>query len=316
MIVKRNFNPLRVWSYIRVPAMFSVVWAVLAWAAFAFGGPQWQVPFTPVGVLGSALAIFIAFRNNTAYSRWWEARTLWAQITTAARVFARLVITFADSHAHAPGYDAQRSKAFQREVIYLTLAWVHALRLQLRGQTDAAVLEPLVPQRWHQALHQAPNKPLQLQFWIGQRIYEAMATGVLAGFDSFQLEGQLLALAGYQSGCERIKETPLLRQYDYFTRLFIWGFVLLLPFGMLGLFAAPEARTAAWMAIPLTTVVAWVFIIMERTGAANEDPFENKPTDVPLTTLCQALEANLCQLLGDEPPHHPPTTHPEPGILM
>ncbi|MET7438563.1 bestrophin family ion channel, partial [Streptomyces sp. NPDC005568] len=31
--------------------------------------------------LGAALAILLAFRANTAYQRWWEASTIWAQIT-------------------------------------------------------------------------------------------------------------------------------------------------------------------------------------------------------------------------------------------
>jgi len=87
MIVKRNFNPLRVWGYIRLPVTVLAVWATGVWAAYHY--LEWRFlaqSLAPVTLLGSALAIFLAFRNNTAYARWWEARTAWAGIQTACRV--------------------------------------------------------------------------------------------------------------------------------------------------------------------------------------------------------------------------------------
>ena len=78
--------------------------------------------FTPIGILGSALAIFVAFRNNSAYGRWWEARTLWGGIVNSSRVFARLVITFTDSHAHQDNYEESRRTAFKTALIYKQIA--------------------------------------------------------------------------------------------------------------------------------------------------------------------------------------------------
>lgn len=301
MILKRNFSPARVWAYIRRPMRFVILWSLTVWAVFAFTKwPFLAINFTPVGVLGSALAIFVAFRNNSAYGRWWEARTLWGGIVNSSRVMARLVITFADSHSRQPAYDAARSEAFKQRMVYACIAWVHALRLHLRRQTDWHELEPLLHPDDYAQLVQTHNKPNFLQLLIGRQIYEAMGNGTLGGFDSFQMEGQLLALANYQGGCERIKNTPLPRQYDYFTRLFVVLFAVLLPPGLLGFFQAPELIRFSWLIVPLSIIIAGVFVIMERTGAANEDPFENQVTDVPLSALCNTIERDLREMLGEQ----------------
>lgn len=65
---------------------------------------------------------------------------------------------------------------------------------------------------------------------MSKQFCEAMANGTLGGFDRFQIEGQLLSLTNYQGGAERIKNTPLPRQYDFSTRVFVILFALLLPF--------------------------------------------------------------------------------------
>ncbi|MCG8310785.1 MAG: hypothetical protein MI975_25580 [Cytophagales bacterium] len=48
----------------------------------------------------------------------------------------------------------------------------------------------------------------------------------------------------------------------------------------------------------MTTIIAGVFVIMERTGAANENPFENQVTDTPMTALCNTIERDLKEMLG------------------
>ena len=318
MIVKHNFAPLKVWGYIRKPLLFAWSWSIVVWLLSLKMAPQFlALNFAPVGVLGSALAIFVAFRNNSAYGRWWEARQLWGGIVNASRVLARLVITFSDSHAHQPQFDRQRSEQFKREMVLAAIAWVHALRFQLRGQLQEpeakSLLKRYVSAEDRELLERFDNLPHGLHWIMGRKIYAAMANGTLGGFDSFQMEGQLLALANLQGSCERIKNTPLPRQYDFFTRLFIGLFSVLLPFGLLGFFGAPEAEAQRWLIIPLTTLLAAVFIIMEKTGAANEDPFENRSTDVPLTALCNTIERDLLQLLGE--PEQPAKLQPVDGYL-
>lgn len=312
MIVKRNFSPIKVWSYIKGPMTFVILWSVLVWGLYKhFQLSTVAINFTPIGILGSALAIFVAFRNNSSYGRWWEARTIWGGIVNSSRVLARLVITFSDSHSHQAQYDPDRSSRFKREMTYLMIAWAHALRIHLRGQDDWSDLEAFLSNADFEHLSHAHNKPNFLQLIMGRRIYQAMADGTLGGFDSFQLEGQLLALANYQGGCERIKHTPLPRQYDFFTRVFVLVFSFLLPFGLLGLFA--NTPGIDWLVVPMSVIVSGVFVVLERTGAANEDPFDNLITDVPMSALCNTIERDLKEMLGEK--QLPPLLIAENGYL-
>jgi putative membrane protein len=296
MIIKRNFNPLRVIDYVRYELAASIGVSTVVFILHQQQLTRISLPFSVAAILGSALAIFIAFRNNSAYSRWWEARTLWGGIVNSSRVMARLIITFTDSHAHQPQYDLKRAEQFKKEVIYQLIAWVNALRIQLRKSDSWEELRPFLSEADFNALAKAHNKPNFLQLLSGRRIYAAMADGTLGGFDSFQLEGQLLALANYQGGCERIKNTPLLRQYDYFTRLFLYTFIILLPFALVGDFARLELD---YLMLPVSVIIAFVFAIIGKVGEVNEDPFENRITDVPLTALCNTIEIDLRELLGE-----------------
>lgn len=296
MIIKRNFNPLRVVQYVQWEVLFSTAVALAVWLLHHNGLLSIALPFAIAAILGSALAIFIAFRNNSAYGRWWEARTLWGGIINSCRVLARLVITFTDSHSHQPQYERGRSEAFKKELVYLVIAWAHALRLHLRKQGDWAVLQPFLSESEYKTLQQKQHKVNYLHLLTGQKIYAAMANGTLGGFDSFQMEGQLLALANQQGGCERIKNTPLLRQYHYFTRLFLYAFMLILPFCLIGDFMK---MGVGWLVLPISVGISFVFAIIGKVGEVNEDPFENRITDVPLDALCNTIERNLREMLGE-----------------
>lgn len=296
MILKRNFNPVKVVQYVKTELAFALFMALLVFALHSWQPGGITLPFSIAAILGSALAIFIAFRNNSSYSRWWEARTLWGGIINSSRVLGRLIITFADSHAQQANYDRSRSEQFKKAMIYQLIAWAHALRLHLRKQDDWASLKPFLREQDYTMLETVHHKPNYIHLLTGRTIYEAMSNGTLGGFDSFQMEGQLLALANYQGGCERIKNTPLLRQYDYFTRVFLYTFMLLLPFTLIGDFSK---MNMAYLVIPVTVIISFVFAIIGKVGEVNEDPFEHKITDVPLSALCNTIERDLREMLGE-----------------
>jgi putative membrane protein len=101
-----------------------------------------SAPFGVLGILGTALAIFLAFRNNTAFGRWGEASQAWTAITAASRTFARLIVTFTDAHAHTPQYNAGGGRIQAGDGATAILPGFNALRLQLRGQMDVNALAP------------------------------------------------------------------------------------------------------------------------------------------------------------------------------
>jgi putative membrane protein len=190
------------------------------------------------------------------------------------------------------------------------IAWVHALRLHLRKNDYWQELKPFLLEQEFEELQKSRNKPNYIHLISGKKIYEAMANGTLGGFDSFQMEGQLLALANYQGGCERIKNTPLLRQYDFFTRVFLYTFILLLPFSLIGDFTKMNID---YLMIPVSVIISFVFAIIGKVGEVNEDPFENRITDVPLTAMCNTIERDLREMLGQT--DLPKKLEPENGFL-
>ncbi|WP_312344609.1 bestrophin family protein [Chryseobacterium binzhouense] len=312
MILKKIFNPLAVIRYLKTELFVSALLASLVFVSYSFFGiHKISLPFSIAAILGSALAIFIAFRNQSSYARWWEARTLWGGIVNSSRVFARLVRTFADSHKHQPNYDQERSEKFKKETIFMQIAWVHALRLHLRKENNWDILKKYLSETDYTQLLKANNKPNYLQTLQCEKIYEAMSNGTLGGFDSFQMEGQLLALANYQGGCERIKNTPLLRQYHFFTKLFLTVFMLVLPFSLVGDFVKMDI---GFLVIPLSVLISFVFATMAKVGEVNEEPFENKITDVPLSALCNTIERDLLETLNIEP--LPEKLEPKDGYLF
>ena len=258
-------------------------------------------------LVGSALAIFLAFRNNSAYDRWWEARTLWGGIVNSSRIVARLICTLNPP----PADRAPRRHLFNQLLVRMQIAWVHALRMHLRQEDRWNQMERLLTPEDYDLLMTAGNKPNYLQIEMGRRLYEGVQQGVVSRFDAFQIEQQLAALNNYQGGCERIKNTPLLRQYHFFTEMFILFFTILLPFCIIEEF---EQIGMTWMVVPASFLISFIFGVMGKVGEMNEDPFENALTDVPLTSLCNTIERDLLETLGET--DVPEKLSPTRGFIM
>lgn len=295
MIVRKLLRPSRVWTYVHREVITVTVLAITVAVAFTYGNVDVSMPFMPLGVLGTALAITMGFRNQTAYARWWEARTAWGNIVNTSRQYARLVRTFTDSHRHHEAYNPEEAEQFIERMIRRQIAWCHALRCQLRQQPlDDDVKRHLSDEEFN-AVVQRHNPANTLLTNAGRDIYDAMSTHILQGFDSFQLEGCLAQLQGAQGTCERIKNTPLLRQYGYFTTVFLWAFLIMTPFAMASLW---QTSTGRWLSVPLSAIVAFIFTIVDKAGRVTEDPFANAIQDVPMSAITRTIERDLLDTIG------------------
>lgn len=324
MIIKRNLSPIKILRYVRAETVVSVALSIAVYLLYKSGVLVLSLPFSLAAILGSALAIFIGFRNNTAYARWWEARTLWANIHNSSRSFARQVISSATNAVAIGKASPEKANAYTKEVVHRQIAFAHTLRLRLREDSIAikALRLPtpqtasteefrhLLSDEEYDTILSKTNIPNMLLQKQAIRIKEGMRDEILGGFDNISLEPTLATFNTLQGSCERIKETPLLRQYDYFTRLFLVVFMLLLPFTLIGDFIKIGIDA---LVIPVSITIAFVFNTISKVGAANEDPFENLTTDVPLTAICNAIERDLKEMLGEE---LPPKIEAEKGYLM
>lgn len=289
MIVKRNLSPRRVLEYIAAPMAWAALWAIAAPIVFAVTDDQRLIlPFPAVATLGATLAIFVAFRNNSAFARWNEARSAWQTVLVASRTLTRQIIastrnaaaggTIADDHAA----DTQR----RISDLLLEFAW-----------TLAATTRPTRPTS---TSHRTDRRPDMVLIDIAATIKDGIRTGALGQFDPISTEPQLVALNTAQGTIERIATTPTLRQYDYFTRRLIELFALITPFALLGLL--PDA---IWLTTPMALILAGTFILLAVTGAANDDPFANQVTDVPIDTICTQLEHDVLTAIGHPDPPRP-----------
>jgi putative membrane protein len=312
MITKKNFNPLAVARYMRFELLFSSVMALGVHFLYQHRHlEKVALPFSVAAILGSALAIFLAFRNNNSYSRWWEARTIWGSLINNSRIFTRQIIANADHAAAIGKVSGEDVAAYERELVHRQIAFAHALRLHLRRQNDWEELRHLLSEKEFSELGKKTNKPNYLLQIQGIRIKEGMRSEILGAFDNISLEPTLAGFNNFQGACERIKNTPLLRQYHFFTKLFLLVFMAVLPFALIADF---NKMGAPALMVPLSILVSFVFGVMGKVGEVNEDPFENQITDVPMTAMCNTIERDLREMLGES--DLPPKLEPEKGFLF
>ena len=264
---------------------------------------------TEIGFFGTAVVILLGFRNNEAYRRYWEARTAWGELTNASRYFASEVMGYIQpprgkEHANAAAQDAA---GIHTELIYRHLAFLNALRLQLRKEETWEELKPFLADSEFQALGKAANKATLLNHRQALRLRELYTSGwIKQPTYIFGLMETVKELFAAQGRCERIKNTPLPRQYAFFTKSFVWIFVLLLPFALI--------QHLGWTALPIYIVLATIFTVTERIGSRTEDPFELKMEDVAMSSICRNIEIDLRQQLGEA--SVPSPLEPADGVLM
>jgi len=263
-------------------------------------------PFTGMSVFGTAIAILLAFRNNSAYERYWEARIIWGELTNYSRNFASQVLVYIQP-PQGSGATPEDVEGLHREFIYRHLAFLEALRLQLREGYVSNVLASFISKAELERLEGVANRATQLNHWQAKRLQEVYDAGWIAPRP--YVMGLMDSLKDFYIGqgkCERIKNTPLPRQYGFFTKLFVWVFLLLLPFSLV--------QHLGWETLPIYVMLAFMFTVMERVGSRTEDPFDGKNEDVPMTAICRNIEIDLRQQLGET--SVPPKIEPIDGVLM
>jgi putative membrane protein len=261
-----------------------------------------------VGLMVTALSIFLVFRVNEAYARWWEARALWGQLVNSSRAFARQATTLiiAGSKDEAAQLEEQ---ALRRELVYRQIALANALRFSLRRQDQWDELAPFLGDDERKRLMQAANKPTQILQHQGERIAEARAAGLLSELGQVQMDSTLSVLHDVQGGCERIKNTPFPDNVAYITWLTAWIMAIIVAIAV----TDPDNRLdlVDMIVVPLLMLG---FVFIERLGAELKNPFNNAPNDTPMMALCRTIERDLRQTLGEKA--LPPPIEPDNGVLM
>jgi ion channel-forming bestrophin family protein len=245
----------------------------------------------PLAFYGVAIGIVVGFRNSSAYARWWEARTLWGAIVNKSRTLARQVLTAMSPGATATAIEQAEVVALQRQLVLHQVAYVHALRQQLRGLDPVAAVAHLLPDEDPAKLAREKNLALTLQRRMSAMLIAARERGWLDEWEWQAIDESMADLMDAQGGAERIKNTPMPKQFDFFPKFFVEIYCLMLPVGLV--------ETLGWFTPLGSTLVGFMFLALEKIGNDLEDPFENTIYDVPMTAIATTIEINLRQLLGE-----------------
>jgi putative membrane protein len=263
-------------------ALIALFFWDLAVTIFYFISP-FKAPALPLTIFGTALALILGVRVNSAYQRWWEGRILWGAMVNVSRSFARAVLAFFPPDA----------KDGATELLIRHTAYVHALRCQLRRQDMRATMRRLLGEG-EIAEFDRRNVANGLLDGSGQRIAEALRKGWIDTIQQVQLERLLVDMSNAQGGMERLKNTPLPAQYRSFPKYFTRLFCILLPVGLV---------ETLGVATPFGSAVAgFMFLAVLQIGDDLVDPFANNIHDLPLDSVTTIIEGDLAQAIGREPP--------------
>ena len=251
---------------------------------------HWKITLTtvPFSLIGLALAIFLGFRNSTAYDRFWEARKLWAEVSHRSRSFARQLQTLL--HFDAPASIADREDPRTKAVLR-TLAFAHALRHQLRGSDPSADMARLLPEDEQRAFAASRLGTEYLLRRTGDDLGVFLRARKLDPPVAADLDASLVALAAAAAGCERIKNTPVPFAYTLLLHRTASLYCFLLPFGLVD--------AVGFMTPFVVAIVAYTFFGLDALGDEIEDPFGMLDNHLPLDALCRDLEINLLEALGE-----------------
>lgn len=300
MIVRDHLPLKRIWPTVsqRLVLLFLFDFTIAALYSLA----DWRflaLPSLPLTTMGSAIGIFLAFRTNSAYERWWEARMLWGGLVNQSRTFARQALSMIDNG------DSTQPNAFQLQLLHLQIAFVHAFRCHLRRQNPFPELRAHLGVEAAEALRHHANVPNAILAQAANVLRGARDQGLITDYRWTHMDATLTDLTNTLGACERIKNTPLPRQYDFFPRILVMAYCLLLPFGLVA---------GMGLLTPLaSTVISFIFIALDTVGREIEAPFENSVHDTPMTSLSRAIEINLRQLFNDR--NVPKEVQPVDGFL-
>lgn len=336
MYTKKVFGARDMAKWTRFETFLFIAVITIVVALYYFIDLSWlKIPWTPLALIGTAVAFVIGFQNNSAYGRIWEARKIWGGIVNTSRTFGMFVQDMVTNEHAGIKMSPEELHHEVKTLTYRHIAWMTALRhaMRVRKPWETASLEKtnrewnsiIRPPEWDSNVEddlrpylsdddlkyvmQKGNKQTAVLYLQSHHLRRLKEQGAVWEFSFLELEGVLQELFTLQGKSERIKNFPYPRHFASLNHYFMWVFVMLLPLALVPQFAEIGqdigenfpliGDTFIWFSIPFYVAVAWVFHTMERIGRTGENPFEGSANDVPISTIARGIEIDLRQNLGE-----------------
>jgi len=333
MIVKKNIDLKGIIAFSWFHMIWLSAWAVIMAFLYEYVDSEWlKIPWLPLSILGTAVAFYIGFKNNSAYDRLWEARKIWGAIVNSSRMWGSSVKGFVGNQFRENEMSQTDLQAIHRRLLYRHIAWLYVLRDQLliptqwehlrdshrgwvkrfynsrKNRFGVGLLGDEITQREIRKLLdrdeekrviEFQNSATQLIDIQSQELAELRRLKLIDDFRHMELQRILNDFYTHQGKCERIKKFPLPRQYASMSFIFVAIFIILLPFGLIPAFLNFSPSWGNWIAVPFIALVGWVYIMMELIGDYSENPFEGLGNDIPMYALTRVIEIDLREMLGE-----------------
>lgn len=246
-----------------------------------------SIPLSAPMIMGTVISLLLAFRSNQAYDRWWEARMIWGAIVNDSRTLARQIKTLSKE-----AYQGEEFFFFKQRFIKRQIAWCYSLSRSLRNQDGAFGLEKYLVKSDLHHLTNYSNTPMALLELHGNDIQQALENGWLNEYQQVEIDKTLTRLTDSMGKCERIKNTVFPATYSLYIHFSLIFFISLLPFALIDVFGI-------FFFIPALVTISTIFFLIEKMAIHLQDPFENKPTDTPMTAICGTIERDLKQYINE-----------------
>lgn len=338
MLTKVRYSPKEMLLWTRWELGLFVLYALLVTGLYQVMGLRFlQIPWTPVAVIGTALAFIIGFQNNAAYGRIWEARKIWGGVVNTSRTWAMQVQDMVTLEHADDTVSEEERKEHIHQLVYRHIGWLTAFRHAMRQSKPWEVFEEhktnqewskeihipekvfaledelfhyLSDEEWHRVMGKT-NKAATILTLQSNHLRALKERGLIWEFSFLVLQGLLETMFTLQGKSERIKNFPYPRQYATLSHHFVWIFLLFLPFAVIPEFAKVGVVLAkqssmvsgyfVWLGVPFYVTIAWIFHTMERIGRVGENPFEGSANDVPISTIARGIEIDLREMLDEDP---------------
>ncbi|MEQ8924305.1 MAG: bestrophin family ion channel [Fulvivirga sp.] len=228
-------------------------------------------------LLGIVLGLFLVFRVNSAYDRWWEGRKLWGLLLNNSRNLA------AKMSAYLPKEDDTNRKYFAQMIPNFAVS----MKEHLRDGVDLEDLDMV-----EDVLDRVKGKnhiPNTISLMIYERITQLYNEKKITGEQFFVLDKEVKEFSDILGGCERIRNTPIPYSYSMFIKKFIFTYTITLPFAFLFDFL--------FWTVPIVLMVFFILVSVELIAEEIEDPFGRDVNDLPTDDLCEKIKNNVRELL-------------------
>ena len=229
-------------------------------------------------LLGTVLGLFLVFRTNSAYDRWWEGRKLWGSMVNNTRNLAFKIKVFTGNGAK------DEHKWFAHIIPNLP----KALKEHLRGKVNVDTLD-IIDDNMLAELTKSKHVPNTLSLMMYERVNNLYKQGNISGEQLLALDRELKEFSDIVGACERIKNTPIPFSYAMYIKKFIFVYLLTLPIGLVG--------EEGLITVPIVLLITYVLLGVELIAEEIEDPFGKDINDLPTDVLSDKIKENVQEIL-------------------